>query len=132
MTTALNPADFALPIRCRACRLPQGSLEVLPLLATFIQALCEVEGLVRLMATPDGFGGPVNLGNPAEFTVAELAELVLEITCSRSRIVRHPLPRDDPKQRRTDIGVAQEPRAGDPALICDRASSVRWPISIGF
>ena len=67
-----------------------------------------VDGLMRLMATPAGFGGPVNLGNPVEFTIAELADLVLEITGSRSRIVRHPLPQDDPKQRQPDITLARE------------------------
>lgn len=66
-----------------------------------------VDGLVRLMGTPAEYGGPVNLGNPAEFTIAELAELVLEITGSRSRLVRHPLPGDDPKQRQPDIGLAE-------------------------
>ncbi len=67
-----------------------------------------VDGLMRLMATPAGFGGPVNLGNPVEFTIAELADLVLDITGSRSRIVRHPLPQDDPKQRQPDITLARE------------------------
>jgi len=67
-----------------------------------------VDGLMRLMATPAGFGGPVNLGNPVEFTIAELAAEVLEITGSRSRIVRRPLPEDDPRQRQPDITMAQE------------------------
>ncbi len=67
-----------------------------------------VDGLMRLMATPAGFGGPMNLGNPVEFTIAELADLVLDITGSHSRIVRHPLPQDDPKQRQPDITLARE------------------------
>jgi len=67
-----------------------------------------VDGLRRLVATPAGFGGPVNLGNPVEFTIAELAAEVLEITGSRSRIVRRPLPEDDPRQRQPDITMAQE------------------------
>lgn len=66
-----------------------------------------VEGLVRLMATPDDVTGPVNLGNPVEFTVRELADLVIAMTGSRSRVVHRPLPTDDPVRRRPDIGRAQ-------------------------
>lgn len=65
-----------------------------------------VEGLVRFMAADTSIGGPINLGNPGEFTVRSLAELVLELTGSRSRIVRRPLPVDDPRQRRPDISTA--------------------------
>ena len=67
-----------------------------------------VEGLVRLMRTGDSVTGPVNLGNPGEFTILELAEKVIDLTGSRSRIVSRPLPQDDPKQRRPDIGRARE------------------------
>jgi len=66
-----------------------------------------VEGLVRLMQTPADEPGPVNLGNPCEFTIRELAEMVLRLTCSRSRITFAPLPADDPRQRRPDIARAQ-------------------------
>ncbi len=66
-----------------------------------------VDGLVRLMNSPEGFTGPVNLGNPVEFTIRELAEAVLEITGSKSKIVRRPLPPDDPRQRRPDIALAR-------------------------
>ena len=66
-----------------------------------------VEGLVRLMATEDGFTGPVNLGNPREFTMIELARLVLDLTGSASELVHRPLPQDDPRQRQPDIGVAK-------------------------
>jgi UDP-glucuronate decarboxylase len=66
-----------------------------------------VDGLVLLMATPGDFGGPVNLGNPGEFTIAELAELVLEMTGSGSKIVRRPLPQDDPRHRQPDITLAR-------------------------
>ncbi|ESR25534.1 UDP-glucuronic acid decarboxylase family protein [Lutibaculum baratangense] len=62
-----------------------------------------VDGLVRLMNSPDDVRGPFNMGNPDEFTVRELAEMVIDLTGSRSRIVHHPLPADDPKQRRPDI-----------------------------
>ncbi len=67
-----------------------------------------VEGLLRLMQTPDNITGPVNLGNPGEFTIRELAEMTLELTGSASKIVFHPLPQDDPKQRRPDITLAQK------------------------
>jgi UDP-glucuronate decarboxylase len=67
-----------------------------------------VEGLLELMDTPDEITGPINLGNPAEFTIQELAKLTIELTGSSSKIVHHPLPADDPKQRQPDIGMAQE------------------------
>jgi UDP-glucuronate decarboxylase len=67
-----------------------------------------IEGFVRLMATPDDFTGPVNLGNPGEFSMQELAERVLALTASRSKIVHRPLPVDDPKQRQPDISLASE------------------------
>jgi len=67
-----------------------------------------VEGLIRLMETGDGVVGPVNLGNPEEFTIRQLAEIVVDITGSASKIVHRPLPTDDPKQRQPDISEAQE------------------------
>jgi UDP-glucuronate decarboxylase len=67
-----------------------------------------IEGFVKLMATPDNVTGPINLGNPGEFTMLELAQLVLDHTGSRSKIVHRPLPQDDPKQRRPDISKAQD------------------------
>ena len=67
-----------------------------------------IEGIVRLMATPPEVTGPINLGNPTEFTMAELAQQVVELTNSRSEIVHLPLPQDDPKQRRPDISKAKE------------------------
>ncbi|MCK9914442.1 SDR family oxidoreductase [Microbacteriaceae bacterium K1510] len=66
-----------------------------------------VEAFLRLMATPDEICGPVNLGNPGEFTIRELAEMVLALTGSRSRIEFRPLPADDPRQRRPDIALAR-------------------------
>src|SRR5690606_6366583 len=62
-----------------------------------------VAGLIGLMESREGFTGPVNLGNPVEFTIRELADLVIELTGSRSKLVEHPLPSDDPTQRRPDI-----------------------------
>ncbi len=66
------------------------------------------EGFVRLMESPADVTGPVNLGNPGDFTIRELAELVLELTGSRSKLAWLPLPQDDPRQRRPDIALAAE------------------------
>jgi UDP-glucuronate decarboxylase len=66
-----------------------------------------IEGFIRLMASPDEVTGPVNLGNPGEFTIKQLAEMVIELTASRSTLVFRPLPVDDPLQRRPDIALAQ-------------------------
>jgi len=65
-----------------------------------------VEGLIRMMDTDDSFTGPVNLGNPVEFSILELANLVIQLTGSKSKIVFHPLPSDDPQQRKPDISLA--------------------------
>jgi UDP-glucuronate decarboxylase len=67
-----------------------------------------VDALMRLMATDDGFNGPVNLGNPREFTMVELAQEVLRLTKSKSKLVRKKLPSDDPKQRQPDISLAKK------------------------
>jgi UDP-glucuronate decarboxylase len=75
-----------------------------------------VEGLMRLMGTADDVTGPVNLGNPNEFTVRQLAELVIELTNSSSRIVCAPLPADDPKQRQPDIGKAKDLLGWQPTI----------------
>jgi UDP-glucuronate decarboxylase len=75
-----------------------------------------IEGFLRLMAMPAGFTGPVNLGNPEEFQVRELAELVIEMTGSKSRIVSKPLPADDPTRRRPDIRQAREQLGWQPTV----------------
>ncbi len=67
-----------------------------------------IEGFYSLMATSKDVTGPINLGNPEEFTIRELAELVIDLTGSRSKIICRPLPADDPKQRRPDISQANE------------------------
>ena len=67
-----------------------------------------VDGFMRFMHTPSHITGPLNLGNPTEFTIAELAREVIELTGSRSKIVHRPLPPDDPKQRRPDISKAAD------------------------
>jgi UDP-glucuronate decarboxylase len=66
-----------------------------------------VEGLIKLMRSPDDLTGPINIGNPTEFTILELATEVIALSRSRSRIVHRPLPQDDPRQRRPDISRAQ-------------------------
>lgn len=67
-----------------------------------------IEGFVRMMATEKGLTGPINLGNPCEFTMLELAEKVIQLTGSKSKLVFMPLPTDDPKQRQPDITLAKE------------------------
>ena len=71
-----------------------------------------IEGMVRMMQTDDDFTGPVNIGNPGEFTMLELAEMVLRLTGSHSRIVFRPLPADDPHQRQPNIELAREKLGG--------------------
>ncbi|WP_224491157.1 UDP-glucuronic acid decarboxylase family protein [Robertkochia flava] len=66
-----------------------------------------VEGTVRMMNAPDDFIGPVNIGNPHEFTMLELAETIIDLTGSSSKLVHMPLPKDDPKQRQPDISLAK-------------------------
>jgi UDP-glucuronate decarboxylase len=66
-----------------------------------------IEAMVRMMNTANGFVGPVNIGNPGEFTIRELAEIVIELTGSKSTLTFEPIPADDPKQRRPDISLAQ-------------------------
>lgn len=75
-----------------------------------------VDGLVRLMNSDDAVTGPINLGNPGEFTMRQLAETVLELTGSKSRIVNRPLPSDDPRQRQPDITRAKETLDWEPTI----------------
>ncbi len=88
-----------------------------------------VEGLIRMMNAPDDLVGPVNLGNPNEFTIRQLAELVLELTGSRSRLVYLPLPTDDPTRRQPDITLAREKLAWEPRVLLARDCGKR---SLGF
>jgi UDP-glucuronate decarboxylase len=78
-----------------------------------------IEAFVRLMGTPDDFTGPVNTGNPNEFTILELAEKVIDLTGSASKIERRPLPHDDPKQRQPDITLAREKLGWEPRITLD-------------
>lgn len=75
-----------------------------------------IDGLMKLMASPPEFTGPVNLGNPVEFTMRELAELIISETGLSSQLVTQPLPQDDPKQRKPDISLAQARLAWTPAI----------------
>jgi len=75
-----------------------------------------IDGLIKLMDTPDSFIGPVNLGNPVEFTIRSLAEMVIKLTGSKSKIVCKPLPEDDPKQRRPDINLAMKELGWSPKI----------------
>jgi len=75
-----------------------------------------IDGLVRLMESPPSFTGPVNLGNPVEFTMRELAELVLKETASTSNFVNLPLPQDDPRQRQPDISLAKAKLGWEPKV----------------
>ena len=78
-----------------------------------------VEGLIRLMASDPECTGPVNIGNPAEFSIQQLAEKIIAMTGSRSEIIRLPLPQDDPKQRRPDIGEAKAKLDWEPKTMLD-------------
>jgi UDP-glucuronate decarboxylase len=75
-----------------------------------------IEGMVRMMHAPDDFVGPVNLGNPIEFTMNQLAQTVIDLTGSKSRIVYRPLPADDPAQRQPDIRLAKERLDWEPTI----------------
>lgn len=75
-----------------------------------------IEGMTRMMDTEDSFTGPVNIGNPCEFTIQELAELVLRMTGSKAKIVYQPLPSDDPAQRRPDISLAKSKLNWEPTI----------------
>ncbi|MBR1546355.1 MAG: SDR family oxidoreductase [Prevotella sp.] len=78
-----------------------------------------IEGMIRMMDTPDDFTGPVNLGNPGEFTMLELAEKVIKKIGGKSKIVYRPLPSDDPKMRRPDITVAKRELGWEPKVKLD-------------
>ena len=84
------------------------------------RSFCYVDDLIecmcRLMASPDEVTGPVNMGNPGEFTIRELAEKVVELTGSASKIAYEPLPGDDPRQRRPDISLARELLGWEPRI----------------
>ena len=93
-----------------------------------------IEGIIRMMNGPDNFIGPVNLGNPGEFSMLELAELVLKLTGSKSKIVYRPLPADDPTQRQPDITLAREKLDWQPTIALEEglAKTIEWFKSISL
>jgi UDP-glucuronate decarboxylase len=87
-----------------------------------------IEGMVRMMNGPDDFTGPVNLGNQDEFTILDLANLVIELTGSKSKVVSQPLPADDPTRRRPDISLARTKLGWQPKtpLTEGLAETIKW------
>ena len=85
-----------------------------------LEAFCFVDDLIGamllIMNTDDDFTGPMNIGNPDEFTIQEIAEKIVELTNSNSQIVFKPLPEDDPKQRKPDISIAKEKINWEPKI----------------
>lgn len=75
-----------------------------------------VDGMIRMMNSKSGFTGPVNIGNPGEFTMIELADIIVELTGSRSKIVYKSLPQDDPMQRKPDIELAKRNLEWEPTV----------------
>jgi len=78
-----------------------------------------VEGMIRMMASPDELTGPINMGNPNEFTILELAKKVIKLTKSKSKIVYKPLPLDDPMMRQPDISLAKKELNWSPNIELD-------------
>ncbi len=91
-----------------------------------------VEAIIRMMNNEDGFIGPVNIGNPVEFTIRELAEKVIELSGSKSKLVHQPLPDDDPTRRRPDISLAKEKLGWEPKIQLEDGlrETIRWFQSI--
>ncbi|MBW6502082.1 MAG: SDR family oxidoreductase [Bacteroidales bacterium] len=83
-----------------------------------------VEGMIKLMETPDEFTGPVNLGNPAEISVRELADKIIRMTGSKSKIIYLPLPEDDPRQRQPDITLARKTLGWNPKVGLDEGLAI--------
>ena len=85
-----------------------------------------VDGLMRLMASPADVTGPLNLGNPEEYSMLQLASVIIDLTGSKSKIVHRPIPQDDPRQRRPDISKAQEFLGWSPS--CKLRDGMQWTI----
>jgi UDP-glucuronate decarboxylase len=83
-----------------------------------------IDGFVRMMASSENLVGPINLGNPREFTILELAKLVIEKTNSKSKLVFHDLPQDDPRQRQPDISRARDQLGWEPRVELDEGLSL--------
>jgi UDP-glucuronate decarboxylase len=78
-----------------------------------------IDGMIKMMGTSESFTGPVNIGNPHEFTILELAEKVIKLTGSKSKIIYEPLPSDDPMMRKPDITVAKKELDWEPNIKLD-------------
>lgn len=93
-----------------------------------------VHGIIDMMDTPDDFIGPVNIGNPHEFTILELAELVIKLTDSKSKIINKPLPKDDPARRRPDITLAKQKLSWEPTVSLEDGlqRTIEWFRSINL
>ena len=93
-----------------------------------------VEGMIRMMDGPDDFVGPVNIGNPGEFTIRQLAELTLELSGSKSQLIEKPLPVDDPERRRPDITLAKQKLDWEPRVPLREglAKTIDWFRSVKF
>ncbi|QOJ00704.1 MAG: SDR family oxidoreductase [Phycisphaeraceae bacterium] len=91
-----------------------------------------IDGMIRMMNGPDDFIGPVNIGNPVEFTIKQLAELVLELTGSKGKLIHKPLPADDPTQRQPDISLAKSRLGWEPKVPLREglAKTIAWFRSI--
>ena len=91
-----------------------------------------IEGMVKMMATSDSFIGPVNIGNPNEFTILELAQTVIKLTNSKSKLIFKSLPKDDPQQRRPDISLAKEKLDWSPKIELEEGLKKQSNIFINF
>lgn len=84
-----------------------------------------LEGMMRMMENEEGFIGPVNLGNPREYTILELAKMIIELTGSKAKLVFKPLPADDPCRRKPDISLAQQKLGGWTPLVCAKEGLIK-------
>ena len=93
-----------------------------------------VDGIIKMMNGPDDFIGPVNLGNPHEFTILQLAELIIKLTDSKSKIIRKSLPKDDPVRRRPDITLAKQNLSWEPTVLLEEGlmKTIEWFRSINL
>ncbi len=93
-----------------------------------------IEGMIRMMNGPDDFIGPVNIGNPGEFTIRQLAELTLRLSGSKSKLIELPLPKDDPTRRRPVIDLAKRHLGWEPKIPLEEglAKTIAWFRSIDF
>jgi UDP-glucuronate decarboxylase len=90
-----------------------------------------VDGIIKMMDSPDNFVGPVNLGNPNEFSILELAQIIIRLTNSNSKIVYKPLPEDDPIKRRPDISLAKRELQWEPTIQLEEGlkKTINWFLS---